>query len=205
MKPSDIHLGVSELFSVFIPGFLIVIASITAFEIIDLTNIEAMLGFVLLILSYIVGHIFFAIGSYWDTFYEIRKPVGNEPLLKMVDRLRKVMTQFDSPSINNYQWCRAVLSKLHTEAYKEVLRHEADSKLFRSLIIPILITFTLLLIQYDDWYFSFIALGMAYIAFARYRGKRFKACKVAYMQVIVLAQLRTIGPDESIAEPIAEE
>lgn len=187
MKPLDFQLGVSELFAIFIPGFLIVVVGLKVFEIIDVFQATGNVWFVVAIASYIFGHIFFAIGSQWDKLYDKVKPKGNENLLKTIDSIRAVFDEYSCKDINNYKWSRAYLSKQHPEGYAEVLRHEADSKLFRSLIIPIIFTCIFLFVS-QLWYPGIISLGMAYIAFARYKDQRYKGCKVAYTHVIVLKQ-----------------
>ncbi|MCG8669316.1 MAG: hypothetical protein MI867_07860 [Pseudomonadales bacterium] len=188
MKPVDIHLGVSELFSIFIPGLLLVIVILKAFKLEVFLQDSINLWVVIPIASYIVGHVFFAIGSKWDSLYDRVKSEDNQPLLDKIGEIRKSLIRFNCDNINHYKWCRAILSKQHLDGYKEVLRHEADSKLFRSLIIPIILTSMFLLI-YQNWYFCLIAIGMAYIAFARYKDQRFKGCRAAYTQVIVLSQI----------------
>lgn len=188
MKPNDLHLGVSELFSILIPGFLIVVVGMFVFDIAELATSSTNYWIIIAIASYIFGHVFFAIGSQWDKLYEYVKPSGNDSLLNTIEQIRSDFGQFSCQDINHYKWSRAALSKCHIEGYREVQRHEADSKLFRSLIIPLLVTFVFLSIN-QLWPFSLIVLGMAYIAFARYKEQRFKGCKLAYTQVIVLAQL----------------
>ncbi|MFL0810283.1 MAG: hypothetical protein K6L76_07700 [Agarilytica sp.] len=187
MKPLDLQLGVSELFAILIPGFLIVVVGIEIFEIVNISDASTNVWFIVSIASYIFGHIFFAIGSQWDKIYDKVKPKGNEPLLNTIDNIRGNFEQYPCENINNYKWSRAFLSKQHPEGYSEVLRHEADSKLFRSLILPIIFTCIFLLIS-QYWYPGIIAIGMAYIAFARYKDQRFKGCKLAYTHVIVLMQ-----------------
>jgi hypothetical protein len=191
MKPSDLHLGISELFSILIPGFLIVVVGLEVFGGIETSNKVINTGILIAIASYIFGHIFFAIGSRWDKVYDLVKPKGNEKLLETIDEIRASSSKYACAEINNYKWSRSILSKQHPDGYKEVLRHEADSKLFRSLIIPLIITSIFLLIQAQLW-FRLIAVGMTCIAFMRFRDQRFKGCKLAYTHIIVLTQFEIL-------------
>jgi hypothetical protein len=188
MKPSDFYLGVSELFSILIPGFVATIVVSIYFDVLKYPTAGPNEWILIMVSSYICGHILFAVGSLWDGLYDKVKPTGNNELLDNIAQIREYDSDKDCDSINKYKWCRSVLSKVHPEGYAEVLRKEADSKLFRSLIIPLLITFVFLILK-NEYYYSFISVGMAFISFSRYRGQRFKACKISYTHVIVLNQL----------------
>ena len=188
MKPGDFYIGMSEFFSVLLPGFIVAATAADHFEQITLKTLVANEWAMLLIIAYITGHILFALGSYWDDLYEKLKPIGNEPLLDEIAQIRAANQERDCAAINEYQWCRSLLSFIHPEGFNEVLRKEADSKLFRSLILPFLIA-PLLLLQEQSQCWAWGLLVLALVAFWRYRGQRFKACKIAYTHVIVLHQL----------------
>lgn len=192
MKPSDFYMGMSEFLSVLIPGFIVSAVVSDYFGLIDFEQLTPRVWVLLPIVSYIVGHILFALGSYWDTLYDKFKPKGNEELLKKVGEIRRCNQKADCAEVNHYKWCRSLLSKEHPEGYAEVLRKEADSKLFRSLILPLIILSLFLyfkadLEQYRNWFL--LSEIIVLIAFWRYRGQRFKACKIAYTHAIVLFQL----------------
>lgn len=187
-KPADFYLGVSEFFSVLVPGFVVTVSMLEYANTIDYADMGSNLWIAVLVVSYILGHVLFAIGACWDELYDRIKPHGNEGLLYAVGTIRNAADIKDCSCINNYQWSRAVLSSRHVEGYNEVLRKEADSKLFRSLIIPLLIA-AWILFDSDEFSGSMMALVLAGISFWRYRGQRFKACKIAYRHVVVQNQL----------------
>ncbi len=188
MKPSDFYMGMSEFLSVLIPGFIVAAGVSMYLEIITYKNLTVNEWAALLVASYILGHILFALGSYWDDFYDKIKSQENNELLDKIHEIRLETKDRDCENINKYKWCRSVLSKIHPEGYAEVLRKEADSKLFRSLIIPLVIWSIIVLIKSDAW-LAVVPLVLAFIAFWRYKGQRFKACRIAYTHVIILNQL----------------
>ena len=188
MKPGDFYMGMSEFLSVLIPGFIVTIVLSIYFELIEFRSFGANEWAMLLVAAYIIGHILFALGSYWDDLYDKVRPQGNDKLLDKISQIRLHNIEQDCSSINKYKWSRAVLSKIHPEGYAEVLRKEADSKLFRSMILPLLMCAVIVSIKLDIWW-SLMALGIAFISFWRYREQRFKACKIAYTHIIVLHQL----------------
>lgn len=193
MKPTDLYIGVSAFFSIVVPGFLVTIAVIFLYgEYRPSTETSSMVWTVLAVASYVIGHVLFAIGSYWDYLYDKHKPSGNEPLLKKIDKIRsKIDTKKGVEGINHYKWCRSALSILHTEGLNEVMRKEADSKLFRSLIIPLII-FIFYWIINSHYIAASLSLLSAITSYLRYRGQRFKACEVAYTHVIVLTGLKKL-------------
>jgi len=191
MKPSDFYLGASELFSILIPGFVATVIVSSYMGVLEYQSAGANRWALILVASYICGHILFAIGSIWDDLYEMVKPDGNDNLIDKVQQIRNDKSAQDCDSINNYKWSRSLLSKVHPDGYADVLRKEADSKLFRSLIIPLIITLVFLLLEHESFYAT-ISLVMIIVTFLRYRRQRFKGCTIAYTNVIVLNQLGLI-------------
>ena len=191
MKPTDLYLGATETFSVLIPGMLICLLtaySLYDFNIIKNTNTSTWLLF--LMIAYPVGHILFSVGSAWDEIYNKfnKQDDDSNYYLVQIAKIRSEKdTEHENSSINKYKWSRAVLSTLHTDGYNEVLREEADSKLFRSLILPILV-FAIHLYHFDIMA-SIAGLFVAWLAYRMYRRERTKACLTAYTHVITLHQL----------------
>jgi len=194
MKPSDFYLSVSDFFSIVVPGFIISIVVIVLMNYNLKTDLNAILWAILAVGSYIIGHILFAMGAWWDETYDKIKTKGNDKLISKITEIREGYADRDSDKINMYQWCRSVLSRVHPEGYVEVLRKEADSKLFRSIIIPLLVLGAILIgsvlpnIKYD-LLLGCVSIVFSILAYWRYCGQRFKACKIAYTHVIVLFSL----------------
>lgn len=189
MKPNDFYLGISEIFSIAVPGFLVTVACIFLFaDNLVAQTIDTFSWAVLAVASYVAGQILFAVGAWWDKLYDRHKPMGNEQLLRKIGNIRAEYMDKDCPSINKYQWCRTVLSIANADGYLEVLRKEADSKLFRSLIIPLLVISIYWFIS-QDVAAGIVSIVLSGLAYWRYRAQRFKACKMAYTQVITLFAL----------------
>ncbi len=189
MKPSDFFLGVSEFFAVVIPGFVVIVAGLGLFAPMPtLMDPVPMAWAALAVASYIAGQILFAIGAGWDCIYDCFRPTGDEKLLEKIKELKETALEKGFDQINLYKWSRAVLLKEHPEGFMEVLRKEADSKLFRSLIVPLAILSAFLFATKGSTG-GFGAAVLALLAYWRYRGQRFKACKAAYTHVIVLFSL----------------
>lgn len=192
VKPGDFYLGISDFFSVLVPGFITASAMMVYLDIAKYASLGANEWIALLVAAYIFGHILFALGSYWDEIYELVKPKGNDELLDKIGQIRSEVAERDCSSINKYKWCRSVLSSKHLEGYNEVLRKEADSKLFRSMIVPLIIASGGVLEELGAGW-AVVTVLLAYISFWRYRDQRFKACKIAYTHVIVLYYLKEIN------------
>jgi hypothetical protein len=80
-------------------------------------------------------------------------------------------------------------------SWAEVCRTETDSKLFRSLVIPLLIFAVLTLLQVRDLTHvlqAIVAVLMAIVAFIRYWKLRSKACSAAYEHVLVFASTQNV-------------
>jgi len=127
MKPADLYLGVSEVFSVLIPGFLVstVATYMYFFTIGENGNLDIfsekiapLLWIILGIISYITGHVLFALGSKWDGLYDKYKPKGNEQLLDVIGEIREEnYSMLDCESINKYKWCKSFLASSHPDGY----------------------------------------------------------------------------------------
>lgn len=190
-KPGDYYLGMSEFFSVLMPGFITVSAISIYFDIIKDNNLGINEWIVVMLASYILGHVLFALGSYWDEIYELCKPSGNEILLDKVERIRGELPDRDCSKINKYKWSKAVLTSKNMEGFNEVLRKEANSKLFRTMIVPLLVA-SLGIYEKAGIVWALIIVLVALVSFWRYRAQRFKACTVAYTHVIVLHHIEEI-------------
>ena len=110
LKPNDFFIGVTELFAIFFPGFLVIfgldfLSDVKLFQ--DIVAPEHWL--VLIIGSYLVGCVFFAIGSKLDVLYEKIIPTGNEGKLAAIDAIRQA------------NWDIAVFNGIHRCAHKTIV------------------------------------------------------------------------------------
>ena len=122
----------------------------------------------------------------WLTF----KRESNEA----VDRAGKIKEQslfrvHAKKSINNFQWCKALLAIESPESLAVVQRFEADSKFFRCFVIVLLVMIVLTLPAHRRW--ATAGAILLPLAMWRYMEQRFKATNQAYWSVITLAGRRT--------------
>jgi len=194
MKPNDFFLGISAFFTVLIPGFLVTAIGVFIFGQYTLeTSINTLAWTMLGITSYIVGHILFALGSTWDRLDQRYPKKGNEPLLDEIKTLKKSLDiEEENKNINKYQWCRSVLLSQSQACFMDVARKEADSKLFRALIIPLMI-FSIYWLLHDGCIVSMLSALLSLVAYFRYREQRFKACRMAYIHVLTLHSIGKLG------------
>jgi 8-oxo-dGTP pyrophosphatase MutT (NUDIX family) len=112
-----------------------------------------------------------------------------------VDRAGKIKEQslfrlHAKKSINNFQWCKALLAIESPESLAVVQRFEADSKFFRCFVIVLLV----MLVWSWPARKQDLAIAAAVLlplAMWRYMEQRFKATNQAYWSVITLAGRRT--------------
>lgn len=185
MKPSDFYIGISELFAILLPGYLVIIASL--YYVGDVTfdkDVGLMLGLLLFSGAYTLGHLLFAIGSFWDEINNLMPYKGNDSLLSKVSEIRSGLED-DCDDINNYQWTKSLLLMRNSMGHMEVLRKEADSKLFRSIVFPLIILMLYVWI-YVSWKYGLALIILIVLAYWRYREQRNKGCAIAYTHLITL-------------------
>ena len=186
MRPSDFYIGISELFSILIPGFLVAISTLYFFGDLEADkSLPTLFWLILIVVSYVLGHVLFAVGSWWDEINNLFQYHGNDALIEKVKHIREQYGDKDCTGINNYQWTKSVLSRLHVVGHMEVLRKEADSKLFRSLIIPLVISIFYFWSELN-LFMKFVSFLITVMAFWRYRDQRNKGCTIAYTHIITL-------------------
>lgn len=196
MKPSDFYLGVTEFMAVLVPGFLTAAAILELMGDADFARIESSMDWLLLtIMAYVLGQVLFALGSKWDVLYDIFKGTANQEHLEAVKEVRKqVSNDLDCEKINQYQWCRSLLLNDYPAAFQEVARKEADSKLFRSLLAPLMFWMVYLGTN-ENPNLGLLGLILVVVCFWRFAGLRRKACRIAYTHVIHLASRDRLAKD----------
>lgn len=255
MKPGDFFIGVTDFFSVLVPGAGITFIGVFWGKQLDVPPdhvLAAVLGAsgavgwaAFLVISYFLGHVTVSLGARLDTLYEARKEGHQNTALE--ERAEKELDAFlnecgathsmrtarpstsrfaqiasvilvgswrvagpvpPPPSscrlMNAYKFARVSLNCQAPTVYAEVLRLEADSKFFRSLVVvATFATFTCavqlvsnvygLAIGAQPWtlpawgaaYLVFVFL-VARIAFTRFCDLRLKATETAFQGLIVV-------------------
>jgi hypothetical protein len=208
-KPGDLFIGVIDFFAVLVPGLLAAALIAETLELKPQTDVISI--FALLTAGWVLGHVLHAIGSLldpliYDPFFKPDDAVHYAPakersaIQKYVHkndelyRLAKAMTDVPEPAFLNkaegahipggmYQWARSWLNAHAPEASVILDRLEADSKLFRSLSVLLLIAIPVLgryrpvLIPLD--------IGAVVFSLWRYcdlRNKMIRQCYLNYVQ-----------------------
>ena len=91
----------------------------------------------------------------------------------------------DAAAINTFQWSKARLSKEHPTGLAAVERLEADSKFFRSLVLPVALLVPILAVH-CLLVETLIALALVPLVLWRYTSRRRKATHQAYWFVVAL-------------------
>jgi hypothetical protein len=129
LKPTDIFIGVVELFAVVIPGAIAAFAVAPVCGSIGLSGTRGWVAF--FIAAYTLGHIAFYLSGRFDD-------IG--PVKTAADRaVHDMFTKYGGKSAGGdaYKDAKAYLAIHCPGPLGEVLRVEADSKFFRSLLVVV--------------------------------------------------------------------
>ena len=151
----------------------------------------------LLVCAYFIGHLIFLVGSYIDGFYNtIRQrlnPHGHESAYQCATRIRdSLVDETERQTLNTFQWARAVLITKSPAAAEDVHRVEADSKFFRSLLVMCALA-ALAFFTSGRGTEGLAALGLMLPCFARYYERRLKRPTQAYIDIIAMQRLASVG------------
>ena len=173
-KPDVLYIGVIDLFAVLVPGVIAAALILETMGTHLENGASNILLFGLLTAGWVLGHVLHGIGSLLDPFvydplFKPREsgdtgvPVpqssrfpGIHKYFHKNDRLHLLateMTDYPGKRTNKsagvpggmYQWARGWLNSHSPESTSNLNRHEADSKLFRSLAVLFLIAIVLLI------------------------------------------------------------
>ena len=215
-NPASLFIGVIDFFAVLVPGVIAALLIVVAMGA-DLQHAGNVLTAALIMGGWVLGHALHGIGSWLDPFlYDpLFKPAdaaapesakkGAPGYFHKNDRLFRLAIEItDYPGKaagagvpgGMYQWARAWLNSHSPEATALLDRHEADSKLFRSLAVLFLIAIPVLL-RMSPASLPAVAAGHrpALLAFAaagvpfslwRYcdlRNKMIRQCYLTYVQI----------------------
>jgi len=202
-KPGDFFVGITDLFSILLPGACICFVAMRL-ERIDWASQTTRLGLekeggyvAFFVAAYIVGHLMDLCGAFcWDGLYDRtyarrrrRAPDGNvkDPLFEKARELAApVMVKEDRV----YQWSRAIACLESPTAFVEIERIQANSKFFRGLVTVFLLT-PLLMILSRPLHLRYVLvelflLVLSCMAFFRFCDLRWKAVQQTYRFFIAL-------------------
>ena len=206
-KPSDFFVGVTDLFSIILPGLALTLIAVQMEQQAghDLLGLRQSLGekeqyLAFFVGAYIAGHVVDLIGALvLDRVYDVtyarwkRHPRSTDtapsglydPLFAEASRLASsAMPQGDRV----YQWSRASIALTSATAFNEIEQKQAGSKFFRSMVIVSLLLALLPLAHIASVWRILVALGFAIAFFIRYSDLRWKAVQQTYRFFIVIQQ-----------------
>lgn len=207
-KPADLYVGVVELFSVLLPGALLLAAIVQAvgpgaaglFS--PLLDAKEAQWVAFIFAAYALGAFVFPVASTLDTrlynpYRQRRWPKETDFAFNRATDLRK---RFFGPEdadgidipMNTFAWAKTLLMFRAPGAFADVQRYEAESKFFRSLIIVLPVAGVLVAAR---WFAPspmlagatvVLAAVLARLSFQRYAERRQKSTEWAYRYVITL-------------------
>ncbi|KPF80096.1 hypothetical protein IP88_00925 [alpha proteobacterium AAP81b] len=205
-----------EVFSILLPGALLVAALLIvfglppAFATFLAAPGSAWIAFGLA--AYAAGHIvFYLAASLDDRFYDRYRKKKWPPIRDRAYIAASALRfdalpppnpwAFDDP-MNTFAWAKAALMFRAPAAYADVLRYEADSKFFRSLVVVLPIVGLLL---FRGMVLALPILScLGYACFFRYAERRYKSTEWAYRYVIVLGTVKPAAAPSKDPEPDAD-
>jgi hypothetical protein len=204
VKPSDVYVGVIDLFSILLPGAALVAyaASIGpisgSIDRVPLLQGEAAKWVAFVLASYAVGHFVFLVAAYldkpiYDRFRAWKWPDVDGNAYRRATELRhKMLGGADDLPMNTFSWAKCLLALSAPAALADVNRFEANSKFFRSMIV-VLAIIALLSPLRGDWGLLIVCPLLAYLSFLRYADQRRKSNVWAYQYAITLCMSEKAG------------
>lgn len=208
-KPGDFFIGIAEFFGSLAPGIVLVallwrLGSIPGFADEGGRNLVGFEGSAvvtaLIVAGYLAGHFVSVVGSRLDHLYDpVRKRIYRKSKdwayraakdlwsseLPLVPKLPGEEERDDERPMNTFQWARAVLAVEQRDAFDDVTRLEAASKLFRSMVVVALIV-AAAAAWHSELEVTGLAILGAILSFFPYVDRRYKSTETAYRLVIVL-------------------
>ncbi len=201
-KPSEVFVGVLDLFAILLPGAIATailaprIGHLVFGSLVTVPTSEPGKWVAFLLCSYFIGHLLFLVGSYLDPLYDkVRKvlnPLGNESAYQCATNIRYGLSDDTQRSaVNTFQWARAVLIANSPAAAEDVHRLEADSKFFRSLLVVSALS-SIVFFASDKVPEGLVALALVPLCFARYYERRLKSTTQAYIHIVTMHSLGSL-------------
>lgn len=212
MKPADFLIGLLEFFAVLLPG------TIATWLVVQYLPVQAQNAFVSwarepttlqwvlsALTSYGLGQFVFMGGSKLDsTVYDPwRKRTKSGPgdvTYKAADALRKKLTtQLSGGRFSTFKWARAYVGIHSPEARLEIERTEANSKLFRSLVVIAAVLVLHFLLEGSITY-GIAAAVVCWLSLARYCEARWNAMELTYATAVIIHHSKRAGAKQSADE-----
>lgn len=201
-KPSNLYISLVDLFAILLPGAISSLViyhfnrqAIDALIKVNQESSNFLSGFILLLSSYLFGHIISQISAYLDdwVYDPFKDKVYNDQkcakkTMEIRERLygNEMATQY----VNTYKWSVFKLQKEYPDAAAEVERYMADSKFFRGLFVVMLVLGIVFLFQPNvGSQVSVACFLLSAFSMIRYFRKRRKSTETAYQYIIFNEEL----------------
>jgi len=217
MKPGDFLIGVQDFFAVLVPG-TIATWLVSYYLPPDLARTlelgdgpegsHATHWVVFLVVSYLLGHFVFMLGSKLDVLYDQwrrqNKPPDRDRAFAQAKELRKKVTKdLVGESFSTLKWARAYIQIKSPAARAEIDLLEATSKLFRGMVvISIALALHFLLVKGIFW-LAAVSVLLAFLSFWRFCDLRWKLTELSYATAVILDGVGASTP-AGVAKPERE-
>lgn len=197
-RHSNLYISLVDLFAILLPG---AISSLVIYHF-NRQTIDALLEvnqgssnflsiFILLLSSYLIGHIISQISAYMDewVYDSFKDKVYKDKtcLGKAINNIREDLYGNDIKVnyVNTYKWSVFKLQKEYPDAAVEVERYMGDSKFFRGLFVVMLVLGIVFYFQHNVSYKVPIACFLLSVfSLIRYFTKRRKSTELAFQYII---------------------
>jgi hypothetical protein len=195
-KPSDLYLGVVDLFGILLPGALAALLFLDVGqryifndELVPRLHgdFETIAAFV--VGSYLLGLFADAIGSLgldWltDRTYRTRKLKAHAALMSQVAWLRKQELGRDTQLTSDFRWARASVYTRTLEGTRAIERLEASAKLFRSVTV-VLVAATVKLALEGHPLAALVSLSLGALVLSRTAVQRWQRDKSTFEYYLI--------------------
>lgn len=195
-SPNDFFLGIGDFFGQLVPGAVLVAVLYRLGVIPGVNDSPSTVAGLphgwsitaLIVAAYLVGHFVSVLASSLDSSYDavrkLRWPLGNDKAYSAAKAVRDKQYPENVDAMNMFQWSKAVLLVHCRDAFDEVARFEATSKLFRTLVLDALIIAVVCAAQ-GNLDGAMLGVAAAVLSFWPYVDRRYKSTEMAYRHVIV--------------------
>jgi hypothetical protein len=200
MKPGDFLIGVFELFAIVLPGSLatwLVVQYIPSDALRDALSFSfagqakpdpIVLGMAFLVVSYVLGHFVFMLGSELDPSYDRwrkrTKPIDRDTTFQAAQRLHNKLNS-ELAHFTTVKWGRAYIQIKAAPARAEIDRLEADQKFFRSMVVVSAAFAAHFLLTQGSAIAGVTAIAMGIFSYRRYLDQRWKMSELIFATAVI--------------------
>jgi hypothetical protein len=195
-KPSDLYLGVVDLFGILLPGALacLLFLDIAQRWIFNDSLLPKLHGDVQLVAAFVIGAYLLglitdAIGSVgldWltDRLYRRKKEKAHDSLVARARSIRTAELGGDVQLTSEFRWARASVYARSPEGARAIERLEANAKLFRSVTVVLVVACVKFSVQ-GLFVAALLSLGVAVLTLSRTAVQRWQRDKTTFEYYVV--------------------